>query len=123
MPKWVLNPEEEMLRGLRPAQVRAVRALYEGECDLDAGEMARVAEGLRQAAKLIDNKAVDKARVRKGKQKLISGVLFKNVPAHQTDRTKGDVIREKYPKDKFPELYGTTNHKETVEIKVGPIQG
>ena len=39
MAKFVLNPEEELLRGLRPAQVRAIRRLWEGLTDLNAGEL------------------------------------------------------------------------------------
>ena len=122
MAKFVLNPEEALLRGLTPAQVRAIRRLHEGDCDLNAGELARVAAGLREEAKLIEAKGVKKARVKKGKQRLISGTLFTHKPAHETERLKGDVIRLKYPKAKHPELYGVTQHKEAVDIKVGPVE-
>ena len=122
MPKWVLNPEEEMLRGLKPAQVKAVRAIADGKTDLDAGEMARVAEGLRQEAKRIDAAAVEKAKVKRGCQKLISGTLFKHEVASRSHPLKGDVVRAKYPMAKHPEFYGTTNHKEKVDIKVGPLE-
>ena len=122
MAKWVLNPEEEMLRGLRPAQVRAVRRLWQGLTDLDAGELCRVAEGMRQAAKLIDAHALTRVRLRKGGQKLISGTTFTHEPAHEAERLKGEVVREKYPRAKHPQLYGVTNHREKVAITVGPIE-
>ena len=82
-----------------------------------------IAAGLREAAKLCDTLAVGKAKVKKGKQRLILGVLFKRVAAHETERLKGEVVRLKFPKAKHPELYGITQHKETVEIKVGPVGG
>ena len=122
MPKFVLNPEEEMLRGLKPAQVRAIRRLWEGLTDLDAGQLCRVAEGMRQGAKLIDAHALTKVRLRKGQQRIISGTTFTHEPAHEVERLKGEVVREKYPKAKHPQLYGFTNHKEKVDIKVGPLE-
>ena len=122
MAKFVLDPEEELLRGLTPAQVRAVRRIYEGQSDLDAGGLARFAAGCREVAKLCDTLAVGKAKVKKGKQRLILGVLFKHVAAHETERLKGDVVRLKYPKARHPALYGVTQHKETVDIKVGPVE-
>ena len=123
MAKFVLDPEEELLRGLTPAQVRAIRRLYEGDCDLNAGELARVAAGFREAAKRCDVLAVEKANVKKGKSRLILGALFTHRPAHETDRLQGDAIRKQYPKAKHPELYGVTQHKETVDIKVGTVGG
>ena len=122
MAKFVLNPEEELLRGLTPAQVRAIRRIYEGQSDLDAGGLARFAAGCREVAKLCDTLAIGKVRLRKGKQRLILGVLFEHKLAHESERLKGDVVRLKYPKVKHPELYGITQHKEAVDIKVGPVE-
>ena len=120
---FAVDPAVELTRGqaLKPAHARAICKLSDGELDLTAGQMARVAAGLIEAGKSLEKRAIARLELKDGQMHTEDGVLFTHKPAHKSERIKGPEVRLLLPRDQHPECYGETNNSEKVDIKVGPL--
>ena len=117
---YTIDPLKELLRAMTTRAANLLIRLSGFESPLSPGGQVRFGKALAKLGRQAEANGCKRAKLVRGKC-IDEGVTFTRELASISYELNGDVIRERYPRRKYPDLYKPVNHREKVRAEVGPL--